>query len=193
MDQLNNACAVRRDHLTHVGQGNGVASMKKQRHIGSRQFLGNCAANSTAGARDKITFHVTQASCLIVRQAFSLPSPGKMPTRQSQARCLSYVLLSVNRLFAVSHKRNRISCWSRRLSIFGQSARTIFSPVEGASRKSSVSRSRCRSCHGASESPIAFLNATKSWSVPLRLSYSPPMVVSVTSRWPWPRRLLHLP
>src|SRR5439155_1272558 len=71
------------------------------------------------------------------------------------------VLRNVNRLFAVSHKRNRTSCWFSRLSILGQSARTIFSPVEGASRKSSVSRSRCRSRHGSSDSSMAFRNATK--------------------------------
>src|SRR6266403_4551219 len=179
MDQLNNACAVRPNRLTHIGQGKCVASMKKQRHIGSRQFFGDSAANSTAGAGDKITFHLQinalknctgrRAGCKI-----SITQPTRLPLQKN------YVLLSVNRLFAVSHKRNRISCWSRRLSIFGQSARTIFSPVEGTSRKSSVSRSRCRSCHGASDSSIALLNATKSWSVPLRLSYLPPMVVSVT-------------
>ena len=34
--------------------------------------------------------------------------------------------------------------------------------VEGVSRKSSVSKSRCRSCQGASESVIAFRSAIKS-------------------------------
>src|SRR2546430_13459342 len=80
------------------------------------------------------------------------------------------VLRSVNRLFAVSHKRNRTSCWFSRLSIFGQSARTIFSPVEGISRKSSVSRSRCRSCHGCKDSSTTFLKAMKSHRVPDRKS-----------------------
>src|SRR6266699_6879526 len=61
------------------------------------------------------------------------------PTARTRNKnSFAHVRRSVKRLFAVSHKRNRTSCCLRRLSIFGQSARTIFSPVEGTSRKSSV-------------------------------------------------------
>ncbi len=51
-------------------------------------------------------------------------------------------------MLGVSQRRRRTSRRSSCASNFGQSARTMFSPVEGVSRNSSVSRSRCLSCQG---------------------------------------------
>src|SRR2546430_9485642 len=83
-----------------------------------------------------------------------------------------HVLRSVKRLFFVSHNRKRASCWLTRLSIFDQSARTMFSPVDEISLKSSVSRLRCRSCHGSIDSVSAFWNAAKSDRKSTRLNSS---------------------
>jgi len=62
------------------------------------------------------------ATCNIERGTLDPPYLALMERRYSRRR--------VKRLFFVSHKRNRTSCWFTRLSIFDQSAQTMFSPLD---------------------------------------------------------------
>src|SRR5204862_309177 len=78
-----------------------------------------------------------------------------------------------------SHERRRTSRLSSCESNRGQSDSTMFSPVEVRCRNSSISKSRCLFCQGASAVAMPFRNQSKEASVPLRSSNSPPMVASV--------------
>src|SRR5947207_7176116 len=86
---------MRLDSLARFGQRDRITSMQQQSNIFRGDLLSYCPADSPAGAGDQISFHVTQTSCLIVRQASSLPSPGqdahatesgKMPELRSPER-----------------------------------------------------------------------------------------------------------
>src|SRR5438105_4364521 len=86
-----------------------LAAIESQAVLGGLRFFRNGAADAATRAGDTITLHRRR-----------------------------YSHRKVNRLFAVRQSRRRTSRPFRRESNRGQSARTIFAPVEGLSRNSSI-------------------------------------------------------
>jgi hypothetical protein len=58
MDQADHTPTMVLYCRAHVRQSNCIASVEKQFNIRTRKFLGNRAANSAAGAGDKIPLHL---------------------------------------------------------------------------------------------------------------------------------------